>query len=219
MLSLLKPSETSLLSRLDSVQTLGEVYALPFPHVIGRLSNVAHFASLAVKSPRILGRLEDQSIAWRSPVPAQACEATSLIERFERSAVQKDGQRWDLDMTVAHADIDAGVITSVHMSGAHMPKMRVYMAASDQPTWVVPHSAVTHILTQHAPHILEQRVDGDFLQDLTFAAVQFERQFRMAARRVPANAVSLMTGISFHFRDANVRPNRTFLRVRGYQPV
>lgn len=206
----------TILAKLKDARTLGDVYAIDFPHVVGLISDVDAFTDLPDFTPRVYGRAEKDAVIWdREPSPAVR-EATGLIDAFEASAGHTVPQRWDMDVIRAQNVANTSIICSLHMDGPHEPRMRVYFAASEKPTWVVPHAAIRDILRENAGHILYHPIDGGYLESLQMASQNLEDHFRCAARRVPANTLMVMSGVTFHFRDQSVSNQRAFVRARGF---
>ena len=215
-------SAKNLISSLENVKTLRALYALPFPLALDSfpaddaLNNFGETkrdnkTSEGIETP-------DGNMAWRhNHIPAEIHPALNLIRDFDRAAAPfEQAKRWDFDIRrPGHSSNE--IVRRAHVDGAMMPCMRVYFYASHDGSFVVPHEKHLEILQYRHSDLLDMPFDDrDFYNSFAAAQGDLAKDFYLAAERVPAQALTVLTGATLHFQPYTIDDNRRFLRARSF---
>ena len=214
----LSPYET--LSRLHAAATLRDVYSIEFPLVIAPLDSADDFSGFRYESDDLFRTRGEENtertIEWDRIIPPAITPVLQSAHMFEQEFSISARQKWDADI---HGPLDAynhGITQSVHVDGAHIPKMRVYFASNKNPTSVVSHEDSLRLYERYAPSLLDRPMDSEFLQDFMMANMDLSDHFRRIASRVPENHLCAMTGVTQHFRAPVIEDSRVFFRARVF---
>ncbi len=216
-------SAKSLISSLENVQTLRALYTLPFPlalHSFPADDALNNFGETKRDNKTSEGiETPDGHMAWRyDHIPAKIHPALNLIRAFDRaSAPFEAAKRWDFDIRGPGYCSSNEIVRRPHVDGAMVPCMRVYFYASHDGSFVVPHEKHLEILQRRHADLLDMPFnDRDFYHSFAAAQGDLANYFYLAAERVPAKTLTVLTGATLHFQPYKIDDNRRFLRAGDF---
>lgn len=231
------------ITQLYEAKTFGDLFALDFPYVVGRLKNVDAFSNCvnpleleyvhedlekieecsgeqrADAGQRIPRHLRIGNRAFLEPV-------SMIVDHEEKTSDNNISENWHLYVQGFRFQSGRGATTTALHVDRLKPRERLYLCPNNKPTFVVPHQAMLEILSasEISGLLNAQLNDHESINEISryigvddYKGSNIRKRFRKAAIQIEPNTVTVALSMTPHHRDQGLDTTRVFLRAYAYE--